>query len=389
MKDPRYTVVAGACLTQFTVIGFLFSYGVFIAEFQEHLGWSRTLLSVAAALGSLAMGVMAMLGGRLSDRFGASRVLAVTGVLYGCGIVLLSGVTQPWQLLALFATLIAVGLATHDVVTLSTIARLFDKRRGIMSAVVKVGTALGQMAVPPVTAALILGLGWRQALVVLGVSAAVLLVAAALLMRAPVKERAAQNADLPGVSFAKARQSRVFWTLCLMQFLFFATLMSVPFHLPVHGMDLGLAQGMAATLLSVVGGASIVGRLTIGALSDRIGGRNTYVVCLGALILALVGLIYVSTPSILFLAVAFYGFGHGGLFVVVSPTVARYFGMRAHGAIFGAVLFSGTIGGSFGPILLGWVFDTFGSYTPGFTALAAAAALALGLACTLPRPKSA
>ena len=59
--------------------------------------------------------------------------------------------------------------------------------------------------------------------------------------------------------------------------------------------------------------------------------------------------------------------------------------MKAHGAIFGAVLFFGTIGGSVGPILAGAVFDYTGSYAPAFFALSAMAATGLALAISLPR----
>ena len=77
--------------------------------------------------------------------------------------------------------------------------------------------------------------------------------------------------------------------------------------------------------------------------------------------------------------------GHGARFLtVVSPTVAEYFGLQAHGAIFGIVLFSGTIGGAAGPILAGRVFDLTGSYAPAFTALAVLASVGLALVLRLP-----
>lgn len=389
MKDPRYLVVFGASLTQFTVIGFLFAYGVFIPEFQEELGWSRTLLSMGAAIGTLMMGTLAMLGGRLNDRFGPRRVLGVTGVLYGAGIYALSGVTEPWQLLLLFATLIAAGLSTHDVVTLSTIAKLFDKKRGIMSGVVKLGTAAGQVVLPPVTATLIILHGWRDAMEILAFSAVILLTIAAMFMRLPQATLGGATAFTAGVSFAEARRSRVFWSICAIQFLFFPTLMSVPFHLAVHGQDLGMTKAVAATLLSVVGAASVLGRIACGTLSDRIGGKNTYSACLVFLLVSLLGLSTITGHSSLFLIAATYGFAHGGMFVIVSPTVAVYFGMKAHGAIFGTVLFCGTLGGSGGPILLGWVFDTWGSYTPAFLTLACATIAAIILTRTLPRPGAA
>ena len=183
-----------------------------------------------------------------------------TGLLYGFGYALISQVAEAWQLVVIFGTFIALGLSTHDVVTLSTIGRWFAKRRGIMSGVVKVGTAIGQVTVPPVAAILIASYGWRQAVIALGVAAAVLLVIAALSMKAPpapTGEEAA--AEAAGADFAEAKSGRIFWTMCAIQFLFFPTLMAVPFHMPVHGQDLGLSAATAATLLSVIGGASVVG----------------------------------------------------------------------------------------------------------------------------------
>lgn len=387
----RFLVVAGACLTQFTVIGLLFSFGLFFKAFEAEFGWSRTLMSASSSLAFFMMGALAMVGGRLSDRYGPTRVLAATGVLYGLGYVLLSRIGAPWQLFAICGSLIGLGLSTHDVVTLSTVARWFEARRGIMTAVVKLGTAAGQMAVPPLAALLIAGLGWRPAAILLGLAAAALLLVAALMVRSPPLRQAAagQPAQAPGLSFAEARRSRVLWTLCAVQFCFFSALMTVPLHLPIHGMDLGMSAAGAATLLSVVGGASVAGRLVVGRLVDVIDGRRAFALCMAVLIVGLGGLTGLSAQGALYVAVAVYGFSHGALFVVVSPTVAEYFGMRAHGAIFGTVLFFGTLGGALGPILTGMVFDRFGSYMPAFLGLTALAVLALGLVLSLPRPVSA
>ncbi len=382
MKDPRYVTVFGACLTQFTVIGLLFSYGIFFKAFETEFGWSRTLLSACSALAFFMMGTLAIVAGRLNDRFGPRVVLSVSGVLYGLGFVLVSRVEAPWQMFAIFGTFIALGLSTHDVVTLSTVARWFEKRRGVMSGVVKVGTAAGQVAVPPIAALLIAGYGWRSALVILGVGASVLLLIAAQSMRrAPGAEVSAEGT---GASFVEARGTRLFWTLCAIQLVFFPVLTSVPLHVAVHGMDLGMSAGAAAGLLSVIGGASVAGRLVVGAASGRIGGKNAYLLCLSCLLAGLLGLNLVGAGAGLFLVMAVYGFAHGGLFTVVSPAVAEAFGMRAHGAIFGVVLFFGTIGGSVVPILVGWSFDATGSYSIAFAGLAGLAAAALGLVLSLP-----
>ena len=91
----------------------------------------------------------------------------------------------------------------------------------------------------------------------------------------------------------------------------------------------------------------------------------------------------------LFIAAMGYGFSHGGLFTIVAPTVAEYFGTRAVGAIFGGIVFFGTIGGSIGPILAGRVFDVTGSYAAAFVTLASMAVLGLLLVFSLPKPAAA
>ena len=387
---PRYRVVLGACLTQFTVIGLLFGFGLFFKPLEAEFGWSRTLISSTSSLSFLMMGVLAIPGGRLNDRFGPRLVLGVTGVAYAAGFLLLSQVTAPWQMFVIFGIFMGLGLGTHDVVTLGTIARWFEHRRGIMSGVVKTGTAFGQIVVPPAVAALLLAYGWRHALVVMGLAGFVLLMIAALAMENPQElRRASQTARATGTTFAEARRTRTFQTLCAIQFLFFPAMMSVPLHLAVHGTDLGMSTARASTLLSVLGAASIAGRLTVGTISDRIGGKRAYLMCFTLLALSLAAFAVTTSHGLFYAVVAVYGFSHGGLFTVVSPLVAEYFGMRAHGAIFGTILFFGTIGGAIGPIVVGRIFDVTGSYSLAFLMLATLAAIGLALVLTLPRKEPA
>ncbi|QEW19168.1 putative MFS-type transporter YhjX [Marinibacterium anthonyi] len=389
--QPRFRVVAGAAATQFVVIGLLFSYGMFIPAFEAEFGWSRTLLSACSSLAFFMMGALALIAGPVADRIGPGRVLAVAGVLYGAGWVLLSRIGAPWQLVAIAAGLLGAGLAAHDVVTLGTVARWFAARRGMMTALAKVGTALGQMLVPPLSALLILWLGWRPAAVVLGIAAGALLVLAALVMRKPGEGEVTVSPRNPaaeagaGMSYGQARASRTFWTLCAIQALFFPALVTVPFHLGLHGIDLGLSAPHAALLLSEIGLASILGRLMVGQVIDRIGGRNAYLLCMACLLLSLIGLTWAAAPGPLFAVVGVYGAAHGGLFVVISPIVAEYFGLRAHGAIFATLVFCGTSMASFGPILAGAVFDLWGGYFGAFLGLSLAVAAALCLIVTLPK----
>ena len=284
----RYKVFAGACLTQFLVIGFLFSYGVFFSAFEMEFGWSRTLLSSCSALAFFVMGVLAIIAGRLSDRYGPRLVLGFTGLMYGLGFILMSQITQPWQLLMIFVVFIGLGMGTHDVVTLSTVARWFPNGRGFITGLVKLGTAAGQMILPPITAFLILTYGWRSSLVILGLFAAITLLAAAMLMSRPQNAQpTAEQTELTTASFQNAKRSLTFKKLCLIQFLFFPTLMTIPTHIVVYGIDLGMTGAHAALLLTVIGAASMAGRLATGYFQDRLGSQAAYSACFIPILISL------------------------------------------------------------------------------------------------------
>jgi len=384
--DHRYLIVFGACLTQFTVIGWVVSYGLFFKTFETEFGWSRTLLSGGFSLAFLVMGLLAAFGGQLSDRYGPRLVLAFTGTMCGLGFILLSQMNHAWQLLLVFGLFIGTGMSTHDVVTLSTIARWFKNRRGVMTGIVKVGTAAGQFTIPPIAAVLLITYGWRSTFMIMGFTAIILLLFAAWAIKAPSTKTNTNTPDtMSGYSFAEARRTPIFWIICAIEFLFLPSLATIPLHIVVHGMDLGMTTTVAAALVSTMAASSVLARLAVGSFFDKVGGKVTIILCLVTLLGSLLALLAIDTPNPLFAVMVVYGFAHGGLFTVMSPTIAEYFGLKAHGTLFGSIIFFGTISAATAPILAGYIFDTTGSYSMMFRILIVMASLGLILTLMLPR----
>ena len=388
---PQVRVVTAAFLIQAIVIGMMFGYGVFFKVLEDELGWSRTLLSGASSLSILVMGVFAIVAGQLTDRFGPRWVLTATGVTTGIGYLSMSAMTSPWHLLVSYGLLVGLGFATHDVATLSTVSSWYPLRRGLVTGIVKTGSACGQILVPLLVTFLVVTWGWRNAFASLGFLAAVLLVALSQAMfRATVDESDSKGSPRgrrfeDGLSFMEARKDRKLWTFCAIQFCFLPSMMTIPLHIVAHATDLGMTTERAALVLSVLGAASIVGRLLVGHLIDRFGAKRVLSACLVWLLVALVILRITDSPFWLFPAALIYGVAHGGLFTAVSPSVAEYFGMRSHGAIFGTVVFLGTISGASGPVVAGMLFDRFKTYDLAFTILASLAVVGMLLALSLPK----
>jgi len=396
-----YRIVAAGFVIQGVTIGAMFAYGVFFRELEAEFGWSRTMISGASSLSFVVMGVLAIVAGKLNDKIGPRILITASALCFGIGYGAMSRLQAPWELFLFYGLLAGIGYSTHDVVTLSTITRWFVRRRGAMTGVVKVGTGVGQLLVPVIAAALIAAFGWRNAAFIIGATSMLILLVVAQLMRRDPRSmgqhpdgvaiegaRAPTGAGETGMSVAEAAGTRQFWILCAAQLTIFFCLLTVMIHIVPHATDLGIAPAVAATILSTIGGASIAGRLTIGMLADRLGGRRSLGLSFLVLLASFLLLQSAETAWMLFLFALIYGFAHGGFFTVMSPTLAEFFGTGSHGVIFGIVLFCGTIGGAAGPLLAGTLFDTTGSYETVFLILTGFCLLGLILTAALQPIKS-
>lgn len=395
-----YTIVAACFIIQIAGGGAFATFGLFFADLQAEFGWSRAAVSGASSLATLLMGAASILFGRLNDRIGPRIIMIVSGVALGGGYLLMSQVAELWHLYLAYGVMVGVGMSTQDVVTLSTVARWFVARRGMMSGLVKVGTGIGQLLVPLAAAALILVQGWREAYVAIGLFVLLmLLLGAQFLRRDPqglgllplthqrqvVREN--RNEER-GLTMASGVRTRQFWLVCLAEFTMSFCIMTTLVHLVNHARDLGVAPATAGVLLSVIGGASIAARFLMGSASDVIGCRKAFSICFAVLFL---GLLWLNTASAMWMLVVYAaadGFARGGNFVVVSPLMAELFGTRAHGALFGLATFIGTIGGAIGPLLAGRIFDVTLSYSAAFILLSIMMGVGL-MATLLLRPVSA
>lgn len=385
-------LVFGAFGVQAVMVGCLFSYGVFVPVIEAELGWSRAWLSACSTAVLVVMGGLAFPSGALVDRFGPLWLLRLAALLTGGAFLVLGNIQEPWHLMVGFALMSGLALSVHDVGTLSPVARRFPAHRGVVTGIVKTGTALGQATVPAIVAALIVSLGWRDAAFILGAGAVVLLLLAAQGVGSSARASVAVightvNSSV-GMSLKEARRTRMLWTLCVVQFCFFPALMTVPVHLVSHGLELGLGAQQAAWTLSAIGAFSAIGRLTVGFLFDRLGAKGCLLLCLSVLFVALLALRLITEPQYLYVFGAFYGFAHGGLFTAVSPSVAALFGMRAHAALFGIILMSGTASGAVAQFMAGFWHDSDGHYDRAFTAILVMVVLGLAAALSLPKQAS-
>ncbi|UCC17546.1 MAG: MFS transporter [Dehalococcoidales bacterium] len=383
-KKPRifygYVVVAACFLVMVVMHGAFNSFGVFFTPLENEFNCTRAVLSGANSVAFIVMGVSAMLLGMLSDKFSPRLILTFSGILFGIGYMLMSQVHAIGQIY-FFLSLAGIGLSAADIIPLATVVRWFVRKRGTLSGIMKVGTGLGMMTVPFISSLLIETYGWSKSYLFLGIAVLVAVVPLSQLVRRNPREMGLlpdgdeKTADSSfslteeGLSLIEALKTKQLWMVCAFYMAIVYCGMTNLTHIVPYAEGLDIPKTTAASLVSTYGAVSMGGRLIMGFLGDRLGHKRAIIICL---IIAVVGMSWLQAADelwMLYLFAAVYGFSHGGFFSLISPLIAGLFGTRSQGSLLGIVIFSGTLGGSIGMTLSGYIFDITGSYTIAFIIL--------------------
>ena len=181
-----YIIATSAFFLQALGLGMFNSFGVFINPLVTEFDWSRASLTGAVSFVYVIAALVSIVLGRLNDRFGPRLIMTICGFFLGSGYLLMSRVWSIWSFYTFCCIFIGIGLAGIDVVLLSTIARWFTTKRGIMTGIVKVGTGAGMLAMPMLINRFVYSHGWRITLIILGIIVLILFfIFAQLLFRDP------------------------------------------------------------------------------------------------------------------------------------------------------------------------------------------------------------
>ena len=373
-----YIVAIVSIVLQVIMWGIFNTYGVFFIPLQDEFAWSRAEISGARSLSMFVWGFMSILLGNLNDRFGPRVIMAICGCFFGVGYFFMSQISSIWQLYLFHGLIIGIGVSATDVVILSTVARWFVQRRGMMTGIIKAGTGLGMFVMPLVATGFISSYSWRISYMILGVLGFILITSLAqLLRRDPTqvkqvldKENRVKFADLKsvelGLSFHDSIRTRQLWITSILYFAIWFCVNVVLVHVTPYAIDIGISPTKAAVVLSAIGAISIFGRLVLGSVSDRIGCTRSITICCVTFVISFILLLFAGSFWMLILFAVIYGIAHGGFATLISPLVGELFGLRSHGVILGLVIFIGTVGGAASPIFAGYMFDTYESYQVAF-----------------------
>jgi MFS family permease len=335
--------------------------------------------------------------GRIVDRIGARKVLLPCVAVYGVAFCSLAAVHSLAGLYITYFVLGVVGNGTTQLVYARVISAWFDRRRGMALATMMAGVGAGAIGIPPLATWLISLYGWREAYVLLSLSIFVfgLIPAGFLLRETPplASGSISSNAERPsalldGVRGGEAARMPVFWLLLAGFFLFSVSVNGAVAHLIPMLTDRGIRADEAALAASVMGVLTLCGRLLTGVLLDRYHGSRVAGLFFA---IAAVGVAVLSQAHDLrtaFAGASLVGLGMGAEADVMPYLVSRYFGLRSFSEIYGYAFTAYALAGGMGPLLMGWSYDHFHSYTLAMLGLAVAMLLGAVILGCLPRYSS-
>jgi len=202
-----------------------------------------------------------------------------------------------------------------------------------------------------------------------------------------IEEKQSPSSAMEELSLSQAIRTSRFWLWGLIQAGLFFCMGAIGVHIVPHATDIGIPEVMAASILSITAGVGTFGRLAIGFISDRVGGKLALSACLSLGTLGLIWLLFAEEIWMFYLYAIVQGLSFASVVTLLPVLTAELFGLKSLGVMIGALTVVGIIGEALGPVLTGTIFDITGSYWLAFLTCVGIIAAAVILSLVLLRQK--
>ncbi|PRY09533.1 MFS transporter [Paraburkholderia sp. BL25I1N1] len=366
-NQTTLVILAGALILS-AAMGIRQTFGLFIGPFSFDRGLPVTLIAFAIALHNLVWGFAQPFAGAAADRYGSAPVVAFGATTFAAGLGLAAVAPSGAMLIVGMGLLVGIGVScTTFGVVLPAVGRIASpEKRSMAMGLVSAGGSAGQVLMVPLVQGIRLSSGIATSLFVLAFLMLLIAPLGMVLDRrarvgTPVQEAPAAPLRKVLGQAAGHRGYRLlslgFFT-CGFQLAFIAT------HLPEYLSLCHMPVGLGATALALIGLFNMAGSWACGWLGGRF--RQHYV--LGWLYVirsVTIGAFFLlpKSPASVVIFAAVMGLTWLGTVPLTSGLVAKVFGTRHLGSLFGVCFLSHQIGSFLGAWLGGLVFDLTGSYS--------------------------
>jgi len=386
-SSKKYIVVT-AFLSLFAIVGFaLYGLPFFYDFWAETFDWSRKTVTSGNALSKLLVApLFGFIAGWLIDRYGP-RKLMITGSLFaGTAMIGLSFTGGSLSLFYLFYVFNALGYVCAGPLPCQVlISRWFDKNRGKAMGIAYLGIGAGGTIVPLLANGVESRFGWNTAMVVLGVVIVMISLPLAYFIREPKVDKEVKKVAKPPVSVKSILTNRYFYILLITSMCSIGVVGGVNQHLKLYLRDLEYAQEQAAQIISLVLMMSLIGRVSMGFLSDIFSRKHVMILINLITASSIPFLMLPDFPGRIYIFAVIFGIGLGGEYMIIPLMAGDIFGVKALGRTMGIILVLDGIAESLFPVWVASTVDTTGNYMLAFALLTCIAVIGAIIASFLPK----
>jgi predicted MFS family arabinose efflux permease len=373
--------IAAGALVMSAAMGVRQTFGLFVGPLSFEHGLPVTLIAFAIALHNLVWGVAQPFAGAAADRYGAAPVVAFGAIVFSLGLTIAALVPSGPALVLGMGVLVGIGIScTSFGVVLTAVGRAAPAaKRSMAMGIASAGGSAGQVVLVP------LAQGVSQ---MSGLEAALIVLAGCMLAVAPlgiVLDRGGaagppKHGPAPTplrMALREAMRHRGYRLLTLGFFTCGFQLAFIGTHLPAYLTLCQMPAATGATALALIGLFNMIGSWGCGWLGGRFRQQHVlgWLYLIRAAAIAAFFLLPKSQASVVVFA-AVMGLTWLGTVPLTSGLVARLFGVRHLGTLFGVCFLSHQIGAFLGAWLGGYAFDVTGSYALVWIATAASGLVA-------------
>jgi MFS family permease len=386
-------VLIACFLTVFIAYAIRYGYGILLPEMLVSLHITKTDAGIIFSAFFVAYTLASPVCGFISDRYGSRWLLVSFVIALGAGAFLMSRASSILQA-SLFFTLAGIGSAACWAPVMALAQKWTGREhRGKVLSFIDIGSALGIIIIGATVPVIIRNYDWRTGWMILGTIGIAVGVFNFLVVKNPPETHQPKPtidsvpAKPAGMPLSALTGSIKFWLFGL-GYLFtgFSILVPITFLSTYAVQELSFSYNIAAALFTVIGIGAIIGKITIGPLSDKTGRLKMIFLCGVLISLGSMGMVYGNVVT-LFIATAIFSSGYGAVWALYAAAASDYFAQESSGTIVGLwTLFFG-VGSMLSPIVSGWLADASGTLKWSFGLGAAAALVSVALLIPLWRKR--
>lgn len=368
-------VVVGFILMAFAYVGSISITSVFVIPVTEGLGINRASFMVYPTILTVVSVFVSGFSGNRMARGNIKLIMVISALSSVIGYSILANASSVFIFYA-GAVLLGIGFANCTVLPISIIINNWfgGKIRGTVMGITFIGSGIGGLILLPILNSIITSNGWRVGYYSLAVLFLIVLIVIFLTVsKMPAAKgftRMGESEDelcaeeKKGMVIKQAMKTPMFWLILSTATLTVFGSSAILFNSAPYFIEVGFTVERAAQFASFNLGMLAVGKVVTGFLCDKLGTKFGSVFTALVFGLQFVFLAILPTNPSLFIwgAIICYGIGGGGITVVPPLLVNALFGEKDYGNIVASMNMATNLGGAFGGMIAGAIYDATGSY---------------------------